>query len=563
MSIVTSVLSILCILYINLAFAGEIDRPQENIRDFESNLIQNPEFTGSNKWIFMHDEAAYDVSVSRTLDNSGSVRFHGDMNQDGGVTILTEPFSITNLEKNTPYTVSYYMKSDRHPAYLDASMVLKNPGQPDYWSKHSGRVAVSAVGEWQEAVHVMELGDEAVITEDTQVQIRIYTRDDISNQAQIHIDDVYFGERLSFAEPPSPVVTQFDGQWVRVDELGNFEVKENGEWKQYFPLGLQPDPRRTYDSSKGGVKDLGYDFQSLADGGFNLVLSQQWVSQIQQARDAGLRAGLRLYRYAIPGDDYWNLNRLAETINNIHINGLDSTLLFYDWDNEHNWETWSHWQDMVTSIRQNDLGHPIYQLNGNPGAQRLFNDMVDVCGTYVNRDNLHSFDLLANMPHQTVPASIAQINDVENEPYGFRLRVYDALIKGAKGIVWWGDGKVQPDDTTTKHVEQLEWWPDVVNLRNEINQLLPILKTPSWTDWEAVSNQAEIVFTKREKDGVGYLILLNPTSDSKNAEFDISGRHFAYWQDFFDPSEKFFAMADYPMQLTIPPYSTKVIKLSY
>ena len=527
-----------------------------------SNMIPNPEFTGTDNWIFMHDEAVYDVSVSRTPDNSGSVRFNGDLNQDGSVTILSRPFTVAALEHNQPYTISYYMKTDRHPAYLDASMVIKTPGMPDYWSKHTARVAVSTIGEWQEVVHVVELGNEAVINENTQVQIRIYTRDAISNQAEIYIDDVYLGYGLSFAEPPSSEVSQFNGAWVRVDEQGNFEIKENGEWKSYFPFGLQPDPRRTYDSSKGGVKDLGYDFQSLADGGFNLVISQQWVGQIQQARDAGLRAGLRLYRYAIPGDDYWNLNRLSQTINSIQSNDLDSTLLFYDWDNENNWETWSHWLDMVTTIRQNDLEHPIYQLNGNPGVQRIFNDMVDVCGTYINRDNLHSFDLLTNMPHQTVPSSIAQINDVENVPHGFRVRVYDALIKGAKGIVWWGDGQVQPNGTTKEYVEQLAWWPDVANIRQEIEQLLPVISSSGIVDWGVEITSSETRYSVREKDGVGYLILLNPTSDSKSVEFYISGRYFAYWQDFFDPGENIFAMADYPMQLTIPAYSSRVIKLT-
>ncbi|THB65975.1 MAG: hypothetical protein D6B27_07490 [Gammaproteobacteria bacterium] len=61
---------------------------------------------------------------------------------------------------------------------------------------------------------------------------------------------------------------------------------------------------------------------------------------------------------------------------------------------------------------------------------------------------------------------------------------------------------------------------------------------------------------------MGYLILLNPTSDSKSVEFYISGSYFALLVRLFDPGENIFAMADYPMQLTIPSYSSRVIKLT-
>jgi len=379
------------------------------------------------------------------------------------------------------------------------------------------------------------------------------------------IDDVYFGEGIVFAQPPSTTRDPFphaiapEDAYVNVDALGNWKVKgEDNQWHDFFPFGLYPFLGRT-------------DFISLANQGFNTVLGMNYASQVLKAKNAGMRACLRLATYAID-DPAWPLTVLQTNINNIQGGGLNKSLLCYEWDNEEHWLNWNHWKDMVSTIRALDVTHPIYILNGYPAVQRAFNNLsevpTDVSGTYVGTDipgtsasGVGRFEILQNLEKQTVPVSIAQINEVDETDYGFRLRVYDALIKGARGIMWLGNSET--DDVPGRSpVEDRPWWDDVPNLSHELEEMIPILKEPHWTSWSATSSDASVKVGTRTHQGEGYMIVVNPQNSSTTATFSLTGVAATQVYDYFNHGLVATISAG-QFSVTLQPHSTAVYRLAF
>ena len=474
------------------------------------NLLSNVSFTDMTGW-----ENSNHVTYSSGGRLSGSGSIFLDANQSSPFPRIKSA-RMTNFEYGTPYTISCYAKSAHTPAYFSLGLHLYDAaGNRTFSAFHRG--SFSSENSWEEFVAVVEVNDPAVV----EVMVVIEGVESASYAEAIQVDDVYFGKGIRFEQPPSPVRQSFNATIttpaqgsVKVDKFGNWKTYESGFWKPFFPFALYAELERD-------------DYQSLSDQGFNLVWSQQYVSQVQKAKDAvsdfnprGMKAGLRLAKYAVNDSDpnyFWTLSLLQSTINDIQAQGLSDTLLCYDWDNENNWSTpWSHWQSMIDTIRINDLDangnlmHPVYILQGYSGIERAYSkNLSDVVGTYLGLDNTSSafetvpyrFDILHYLEKQDIPVSIAQLNYVENESYGFRLRTYNSLINGAKGISWWGD--------TRDFAETQNWWQDIRVLRQEIDQLLALLATPHWTDFTLASSAPEIKFNTRQLNHEGYVILLN------------------------------------------------------
>jgi Carbohydrate binding domain len=509
--------------------AGTINLPHKYPRSAGgTNLLTNTTFNGTTGWT-LTAIPQYDSTVSRTSDGSGSIKI--PVNASNYAQIKSG--LITDFELNTPYTISFYVKTQHEPVYVSACLHMYDADDNRTFSYSTGQSATSTTGEWQEVVCVVTVTDPNIekikVVIDKKISA-IYTSD-------YYIDEVYLGKGISFEQAPVSSRQTFDGSKVKIDALGNWQVYENSEWKDFFPFGMYVGLARN-------------DYIGFSEQGLNLVLSQQFRSQVEMAQDAtstfnpnGMRVGLRLQRYAIPGDAYWTHTLLENTINDLN-SDLSETLLCYDWDNENNFTTWSYWFDMVNAIRDNDTSHPVYVLNGACGIQRLFSKRLsDVCGTYVGPAGIametgaFRFDVLQYLEKQDIPVSIAQLNHVEEENYGFRLRLYYALIMGAKGICWWGDAR--NDDGTenlTKVIENRAWWSSIPILRSEVDALIPIIKQPHWTSWSVSSSDSEILFGTRDYNDDGYMIIMNPEDTSSLVTFTLNGLAPTEVWNYFDDS---------------------------
>ncbi len=524
---------------------GTINLPYKYPRT-NPNLLSNPAFNGSTSWV-LNSGPVYQSAGGHTADGSGCIKFPAG--QDTYCQLISE--LIYNFEYNTPYTISFYMKTQHEPVYLHACLHMYDVNDARTYSYDTGRLAVSTTGEWQEAVCIVNITDPNIV----KVKVVIEEVSSAAYTSDFFVDDVYFGKAISFAEAPVTSRQTFSGSKVTIDELGNWRVYESGTWKDFFPFGLQPYLGRTQT-----------EYNSLSNQGFNSVFGLQDKSQIQMAANAtssynsiGLRSALRLSAYATPGDSYWTLTRLASIINDVN-SSLSENLLGYYWDNEGNWTTWSPlWFDMVSTIRNNDSNHPIYINNGYPAVQRLFSKRLsDVCGTYYGpagaamESGPYCFDVLQYLQKQDIPASINQINNVENTSYGMRMRIYYGLINGAKGFIWWGD--------SVARAETCSWWNDIQSLRSEIDRMLLVLKQPHWTSWSATCSDSSILFNTRDYQSNGYMIVMNPGSSSIQAIFTLSGYAAAKVYNYFDNS-LVAAVASNQFTVTLPAHSTAVYRL--
>ncbi len=527
---------------------GTIDLPHKYLRT-NPNMLSNSAFNGTSSWD-LHSGPVYESSDSHTSDGTGCIKY--PTGEDAYCQLISELIYYPNFEYNKPYTISFYAKTLYEPVYFRVALHMYDAN--DVRTTQSGRGATSTTGEWQEIVCVLRITDPNV------VKVKVVIEPCGSTlPSDFLVDEVYMGENLSFAEAPVSSRQTFSGSKTAVDELGNWQVYETttggGEWKDFFPFALYP--------------DLVYrtNFQSLSDQGFNTVMSMMFKSRIQWAKNAvstfnpnGMKAGLRLSNYA-SGDPVWTLTRLATDINDVN-SDLSETLLCYDWDNE-DYIEWSHKFDMINTIRNNDVNHPIYILNGHAGVQRIFSKRLsDVCGTYTGFSPLEgmeagngSFDLMQYLEKQDIPVSIGHINSVEDTFYGFRLRVYYCLIKGAKGICWWGDGR-----SGLPLAENCAWWNDIPNLRDEIDQMMPIIKRPHWTTWSVTCSDSNIMFNTREYASDGYMIVMNPTSNSSINTFTINNFYSTEVWNYFDDS---FAASVINNQFTVlmPAHSTALYRL--
>jgi len=73
-----------------------------------------------------------------------------------------------------------------------------------------------------------------------------------------------------------------------------------------------------------------------------------------------------------------------------------------------------------------------------------------------------------------------------NGPGDMRLRLYNAILLGAKAMGYWRDcygSCAEKYQKSVGPVDRKPWWPDFPNLRREVDQLLPIIRQPHGTPW--------------------------------------------------------------------------------
>ena len=543
---------------------------QPHIQRSGPNLLTNPDFNGLGGWPEGNRSGTYDSTVTR---DSGTGSFK-----------MTIPYPETNysyivsgLIAVTPgktYTLSHYMLSDIFPSpsqtmfvgYFDAS---QNMVRNSYGSRQS----VTTSGSWQECVLLLRPQPGEVYAQIKTVlafQPPVYS-------GSIWVDNYYFGEGIGFEQAPTAKVP-FDGSQIKVDSLGNIEINKNSNWIPFFPICVYADVNRP-------------DWTVYSSQGFNAVMETGSYDYIQKAKNAtsafnpdGMMAGLEFNRFIYSGHPYYNnLSLLTNTINDIKNNNLMSNLLWYYWDNEYYGE-WQVAADVTNKIKELDVDangsrmHPIYALQGNEGLARKYKNsdenmtnintgevnMTDIVGSYVSMgnpaiypDDRGAFQLITlnNVERQKNPVVIAQIN--LGVGMLFRPRVFTAIAKGAKGIGFWRDYYQGSDDITMQ-----PWWDDLPNIRREIDQLLPIIQMPHWTNWSLNSNNSLIDFGTRDYQGKGYIIVANEQASAQTVTFTISNLTYtpSMVRNFFTNNFE-TEISNAQFTVTIPAYGSRVYVL--
>ncbi len=541
------------------SFLEKVQKPHE-LKRVNKNLIKDPILkTGDEwkyylRWAYIPTKAFFDPTVSHKKDNSGSIKLSFIKKVD-----LKEPIKV---KIGKTYTFSVYSKTNSWPPPNLYLAIRYAGGDTFAWSRSSN----SKIGQWQEnTIFFTPLKNDKIIP-------YLYIPDKIDGvDNDIWVDDIYLGEGKSFNEPPGEKIG-FNGKLVRVDALGNIEVKKNGKFEPFFPMCIYADNRRK-------------DFSIYKKQGFNCNMWAGIFSAVKKGKEAGLFSSFDISAHVIgagwEGVDSKDINvramNLKKLIKRFEKEKLTDSILFYYYDNEM-WKEWKNLKKIVNAVKSTDKDaknrrlHPIYMLNGNPAVARKYSNNIvnfmDLTGAYVGAGwgavgdgDVSSLEILDNYPDQNSPAVIAQMQASIGK--SFRPILFASIAKGAKGMGFWRDFyKKDTPDPRRIRVEDSLWWDDLPNIKKEIDMMMPLIRQPHWTKWKATTDDNKIVIGTRELNDNGYLILANLSPKKKTITIKLNNLPYnaKKIQDYFTKKEV-SKVNNNSFKISLKPHDTGVYKL--
>ena len=502
-----------------------------------ANLVPNASFSTDRGWTLLGG-AVRDRALSRSADGSGSIRMATPI--PNGSMAFSDYIPV---RAGVRYTFSFYIRTTNGPAYAGAQVGLHDGERRFLRNLTSARLGTSRDGAWEEAALSFTVPEGTAY-----VQLQAYKTENTRPGGQVWADDFYLGEGLGLEQPPAPK-RGFQGGHVRVDALGNFEIRKGDRWAPVFPLCIYADNHR--------------DWSVYSRQGWNTVIWTGSAAQVRQAREAvsafnpgGMLAGFQLAQYTFPGGSAYNdLKDLTAKLGEIRDQKVADNLLLYYWDNENNHDQWEVPAAVIRTLRRVDADaagkpqRPVYVLQGEFNIARVHaaRGLADVSGTYFGGaaaggatpgDGAGLF-FLDRLEGQSSPAAFAQFNGVDGAG-DMRLRLYTALLLGARAMGYWRDcygPESLREFPEVGPVDKKPWWPDFPNLRREVDRLLPLIRAPHWTSWTARADPtASVEVGTRNHAGEGYVFLVNRTARPQTVTVRLEGMPYrpVEVRDFFD-----------------------------
>ena len=501
--------------------------------------------------------AIFDAAISHRNDGSGSLRFDrlGDKSE---IFFLPRPagelFTFSGFMRTTVWPSPHLLVNVR---YYDQDRRALQAEDSTAGNDYFVRWANSESGRWQEFSYLFRPPPQAKYMH---LIVQLYEWSDGAS-GTLWLDDLHLAAGVGFAAAATEK-TPFDGGRVRVDALGNMELKRADQWQPFFPLCIYADSRRP-------------SYQIYADQGFNCVVRANDVHQLGKAAEAGLMAGLNINWYLRPRDAsrYGDPdNEIAGHLKQITRRGLEDHLLWYYWDNENEGtQLWRGIKAVADKIHRTDPDRPIYALQGNEGLARKYHNTAarisDMVGEYVGGEQLGQIAsqrgalghrVLEHIEGQHSPVVMAQLNFGVGEQ--FRPRLYTAIAQGARGMGYWRDE--YPDRAKTGSVTTQPWWGGFPAIAEEIRQLQPLIRQPHWTDWQLSSSASMVEVGARTWRERGYIIAANHAAEAVTTIFSIAGLPYpaAQLRDFFQP-DSVIAVVDDRAEVTLAPFATAVFRI--
>ena len=488
-------------------------------------MIGNAAIESKSEWTLLRG-AMVDPATSHSQDDSGAIKLVAPMPKHSMALA-----KLVTVKTGQRYTFGFHFKTQNGPTYVGGRISLHDKDRKYLRNLTSTWGGTTTDDSWQEYALPFVVPEGVAY-----VGCQVFKGPSTKEGGLVWADDFYLGTGVGLADPPSPKKA-FDGQQVRVDSLGNFEIRQKGKWTPIFPMCMFSDNYRNWSV---------YSRQ-----GWNTIIWTGAAHQVQQAKDAvsefnpnGMLAGFQISQYTFPGSQYNNLNGLKSKVSEIFDKDLSDNLLFYYWDNEVNHSQWQVPVDVIKTIRTLETDvfglqqRPIFALQGTYNNARVHasRGLVDVSGTYfggkpdrsdgAGTKGHEALVILDRQNGQTSPAAFAQFNGVD-EPGEMRLRLYNSILCGAKAMGYWRDCYKACDEKFTASVGPVDkkpWWPDFPNLRREIDALLPLIRQPHWTQWTAsVDAHTRVRIGTRDFDGKAHLILVNQTSQPQQVTVKFDG----------------------------------------
>ncbi len=426
------------------------------------------------------------------------------------------------------YMISGFMKLDSNPKPI-TNILIKVYDKNGRWAYNAAdyTFSISANQEWEEfivPVYILS-GFNA-----GSLQINIRYKENPSSRefvdANIWIDDlkvIEADDSSAFAgfnapEPREP----FTGNKTRVDALGNWEIFRNGEWETFFPLAIYPDFSEN-------------DWSKYFDKGFNTVSQIKNPGGANRAREAGLMWMWDITDYLYSADAFPGSNPSTGDVAKLERQFQDfatdtgfKDMLSYYWDNE-DLNEWDSVKQITTRLKALDRSgsangkqsFPIYMNSMHMIANPLFmNDdyhFIDLQGCYINPIiNPHTggyqaewamFLAADRMQGIKSPTGLGIIN-VPHEGDHIEPLIFAGIARGMRGFSFWRDSYAGKSEY---EIENRAWWSTFDQTAEKINDMLPLIRQPHWTDWKLESSIPEredtLVVGKRDLEGRRHIIL--------------------------------------------------------
>lgn len=406
----------------------------------------------------------------------------------------------------------------------------------------------------------------------------------IDKSVEVYVDNfsiVETDEILSSTPEPTEKVA-FEGPTVRIDRLGNWEVKEHNKkgklsskWKPIFPKLIWPGNFKEANPIAGH-----YPAKKYADYGFNGYMTftradyakyaiedshgriKYFCKQVNYNR-GGMKDPVKaqkrrdIFKERFKGIiDY--LGHYYKTTENPYPGVM---FLGGSWDNENASHRSSKFKKYMEKflLKVDDANHdgkrdhPMYMLNGNQGVARAHDnknlDIMDVTGTYINAGGVGEVD--HSVPVETLglfnaidklkaPGSSIQLQTYLHEK--FIPALFFGIIQGGRSVGVWRDGTTHAG--TKKDFTKNVWAPALAGYSDENGKpspritdpatgkkypkggvfaqidkmLIPIIRQPRHTEWSATVSDPYVKIGTRD--------------------FKKQNRHFLILANFADKDKK-------------------------
>ena len=505
----------------------------------------------------------YNSEETHSSDGSGSIKLVGHW--------YTKQFTTASftLEKGKHYTLGAYMKAIGSDQGQNIMFKISGAGHSDEMNWN-----VSKAGQWEEIV----MPYRADVTGTYTVSIftyryalttdKKYAKVDGSNldrNASIFFDDFYVYEsgKIVSNEPYTPK-TPYESSHVRIDKLGNWSIKENGVWKDFFP-------KFAYQDYTPSIIESAKMYSSYGFTGFTNMNN---VGRIHLAVENGMKYnGIQVNDMRVD-DVNDSIKKTIEDVNTEVSEGkLPATsVVMYEYDNEQEQLTdykhkglvadWldEHDKDSLTNRRT----RPINMLNGvAEGVTRNYRNStnknaLDIVSTYIAQightpnqhlNPINTLGILQKTQNQIAPVSIMQLQCHYQDV--FIPSIFKGIAAGAKGLNFWRAGQGVPS-VCQENFEENVWVPAIKDVFTKIDTMLPIIKEPLETSWSAtVDNPTLVSIGTRDHAGKHYIILANFDYNDLLVEINLKNLQATKVKEFFSQEELTTVSADGNFSVTM------------
>ena len=482
-----------------------------------NNLVKNSNLNGIKGFsgIKYHK---YNTKENHSNDNSGSIKIVGHWYSKA---LISPKFK---LEKGKYYIFGAYIKAIG--ANKGQNIIFKISGEDGFDEMNFN---VSKAGVWEKVLFpylARKTGYYKISVFTYKYSFttdKKYAKKDGSNldrRADIYVDDFYVYESdSSMSNIPNTPKVSFKSNIVKIDNLGNWSIKENGKWRSIFPKFIYQDWSDNF--AKSAKKYSNYGFT-----GFVNLYS---VDDIKEAIENGMKYnGIQIDDLNKNDKTKARIRSINEAINQGKL--PKTSVIIYEFDNE-NEELcdFEKKRDIANWITKADGGkrlRPINMLNGvSEGVARNYKNRdnknyIDTTSTYMAQmehnfkpdfnqsyNPVSTLGILQKSQNQIAPVSIMQLQCY----YGKKMipYIFKGIGEGAKGLNFWRAGDGVPD-ICAKNFEDNYFAPVIKDVFTKIDQMLPIIKEPLKTKWSATIDKPTLVsIATRDYGDKHYLILAN------------------------------------------------------